>query len=94
MINDHVNDHLVNLPVITDFSKIGDHLMFPSFEALINRPQLWVVAAVMMLVASIETLLCVEATDNLDPEKRTTPTNRELIAQGAAGLIQSSRDSN
>ena len=39
------------------------------------------------LVASLETLLCVEATDKLDPDKRITPTNRELIAQGTGNFI-------
>jgi MFS superfamily sulfate permease-like transporter len=38
-------------------------------------------------VASLETLLCVEATDKLDPEKRVTPTNRELFAQGSGNII-------
>ena len=45
------------------------------------------VGAVMAIVASLETLLCVEATDKLDPFKRVTPTNRELKAQGLGNLI-------
>ena len=53
--------------------------------------QHWIVAFTIALVASLETLLCVEATDKIDPEKRVTPKNRELIAQGigniASGMI-------
>ena len=41
----------------------------------------------MAVVASLETLLCVEATDKLDPYKRVTPTNRELLAQGAGNIV-------
>lgn len=62
----------------------------PDFSQLAN-PQVYVVALTLTAVASIETLLCVEAVDKLDPEKRTTSPNRELVAQGvgniASGLI-------
>lgn len=51
------------------------------------RSDVWVVALVLAVVASIETLLCVEATDRLDPEKRITPTNRELKAQGLGNIV-------
>ncbi len=44
-------------------------------------------AFTVALVASLETLLCVEATDKMDPEKRVTPTNRELLAQGAGNIV-------
>jgi MFS superfamily sulfate permease-like transporter len=46
-----------------------------------------VTAFTIALVASLETLLCVEATDKLDPRKRVTPTNRELLAQGSGNII-------
>ena len=59
---------------------------FPNFGAITN-PQIWVVAFTIALVASLETLLCVEATDKLDPEKRVTPTNRELLAQGTGNML-------
>lgn len=66
-----------------------------SFSALINLPyfegifdaRVWVAAFTIAIVASIETLLCVEATDKIDPEKHVTPPNRELIAQGAGNVI-------
>ena len=59
---------------------------FPNF-AVIGNPEIWVTAFTIALVASLETLLCVEATDKLDPEKRVTPTNRELLAQGTGNVI-------
>ena len=52
-----------------------------------RRADIWITAFTIALVASLETLLCVEATDKLDPEKRVTPTNRELIAQGSGNII-------
>jgi len=59
---------------------------FPNFSQITN-PAIWVTAFTIALVASLETLLCVEATDKLDPEKRVTPTNRELLAQGTGNII-------
>jgi len=59
---------------------------FPNFGALANT-EVWVVAFTIALVASLETLLCVEATDKLDPHKNVTPTNRELMAQGAGNIL-------
>ena len=44
-------------------------------------------AELAAVVASLETLLCVEATDKLDPQNRITPTNRELLAQGAGNIV-------
>ena len=67
-----------------------DFIIFPNFSAISNI-NVWIVAFTIALVASLETLLCVEATDKIDPEKRVTPKNRELIAQGvgniASGMI-------
>ena len=48
---------------------------------------MWVTAFTIALVASLETLLCVEATDKLDPAQRVTPTNRELLAQGTGNIL-------
>ena len=59
---------------------------FPNFGAISN-PQVWIVAFTIALVASLETLLCVEATDKIDPLKRVTPTNRELLAQGIGNIF-------
>jgi len=54
---------------------------------VITNPAIWITAFTIALVASLETLLCVEATDKLDPEKRVTPTNRELMSQGVGNII-------
>jgi len=78
--------HLVNVPVPNDVSSFIAQFSFPNFAAITN-PQVWVIAFTIALVASLETLLCVEATDKLDPHKNVTPTNRELLAQGAGNII-------
>ncbi|MEM1214964.1 MAG: SulP family inorganic anion transporter [Bacteroidota bacterium] len=79
-------DHLVELPVAEGWAGMADLLTFPDFSAW-NNPQVWITAFTIAIVASLETLLCVEATDKLDPYKRITPTNRELKAQGAGNLV-------
>lgn len=80
------DEHLVQLPVATDAASFIGFFRLPDFSALTN-PTLYVVAGTIALVASLETLLCVEATDKLDPLKRTTPTNRELKAQGVGNIV-------
>lgn len=77
---------LVNVPVPEDLSSFLGQFKSPNFNQITN-PQIWVTAFTIALVASLETLLCVEATDKLDTRKRTTPTNRELIAQGSGNII-------
>lgn len=77
---------LVNVPVPEDAQSFLAQFSFPNFAALTN-PEVWVVAFTIALVASLETLLCVEATDKLDPHKNVTPTNRELLAQGAGNIV-------
>jgi MFS superfamily sulfate permease-like transporter len=79
-------EHLVSVPVAESVNGFFNQFMLPSFSAITN-PEVWVVAFTIAVVASIETLLSVEATDKLDPYKRTTNTNRELIAQGSGNLI-------
>ena len=64
----------------------GSLLTFPDFSAIGNST-IWILAATIAVVASLETLLCVEATDKLDPEQRITPTNRELLAQGVGNTV-------
>jgi len=77
---------LVSVPVPEDLSSFLGQFSSPNFDQITN-PQIWVTAFTIALVASLETLLCVEATDKLDPRKRVTPTNRELIAQGSGNII-------
>ena len=79
-------DHLVTVPVPKDIESFFGQFQFPEFAA-IGNVKVWITAATIALVASLETLLCVEATDKLDPEKRVTPTNRELIAQGTGNIF-------
>ena len=79
-------DHLVRVPVPEGISSFLGQFTFPNFSVIFDT-QVWVVAFTMALVASLETLLCVEATDKLDPEKHVTPTNRELLAQGTGNIL-------
>jgi MFS superfamily sulfate permease-like transporter len=78
--------HLVSVPIPEDVSSFLNQFSFPNFKAIMNT-EVWIVAFTIALVASLETLLCVEATDKLDPHKNVTPTNRELLAQGAGNVI-------
>lgn len=80
------SSHLVSVPVPEDFNSFLGQFSFPNFK-VITQPQIWIVAFTLALVASLETLLCVEATDKLDPDKNVTPTNRELLAQGTGNII-------
>jgi MFS superfamily sulfate permease-like transporter len=79
-------DQMVKLPVADSLGDFFRQFTFPDFAAL-KLPQVYQIAVVMAIVASLETLLCVEATDKLDPYKRVTPTNRELIAQGIGNMV-------
>lgn len=79
-------DQVVNLPVPESLAAFFAQFTFPDFSAITNL-QVWKIAFVMAIVASLETLLCVEATDKLDPYKRVTPTNRELKAQGLGNVL-------
>jgi MFS superfamily sulfate permease-like transporter len=78
--------HLVQVPVPDSISEFGKFLIFPNFSKIFSSEVL-IIAFTLALVASLETLLSVEATDKLDPEKNITPTNRELFAQGFGNII-------
>lgn len=78
--------HLVSLPVtdhVVDFIQL---FSFPDFSYLHNL-QTYTVAATLAAIASLETLLSLEAVDKLDPFKRVAPTNRELKAQGLGNMV-------
>lgn len=79
-------EHLVKVPVPDSLESFLGFFSFPNFSTITN-PDVWVTGFTIALVASLETLLCVEATDKLDPDKRTTPTNRELRAQGVGNIL-------
>ncbi len=80
------DQQLVSVPVPEDAASFLGQFSLPNFAAITN-PEIWITAFTIALVASLETLLCVEATDRLDPEKRVTPTNRELLAQGTGNIV-------
>ncbi len=79
-------DHMVALPVASDLKSFGSFFTFPSWEHLGNS-QVWITGVTIALVASLETLLSLEAVDKLDPYNRSSPTNRELKAQGVGNLV-------
>ena len=79
-------DHLVSLPVPKSMSAFFSQFSLPDFSQIANK-EVWVIALTIAAVASIETLLCVEASDKLDPLKRYTNTNRELKAQGLGNIL-------
>lgn len=78
--------HLVNLGGFDSFGSLSELMMFPDFTGLSN-PRVYRIALTLALVASIESLLSVEATDKMDPYRRITPLNTELKAQGFSNFI-------
>lgn len=81
-----IGDHLVSIPIADSLAGMTEFLTFPNLEGLTD-PTVYKTAAVLAIVGSLETLLCVEAADKLDPLKRVTPTNRELKAQGIGNVL-------
>ncbi|GAB2955604.1 SulP family inorganic anion transporter [Hymenobacter coalescens] len=79
--------HLVKLPPIKNFDDVLGALRFPDWSVLTTNPHVYTLALTIAVVASLESLLSVEAVDKLDPLKRRTPTNRELLAQGTGNLL-------
>jgi MFS superfamily sulfate permease-like transporter len=80
------SEQIVNIPVPKDISGFLTQFTFPNFAAITNL-EVWRIGFIIAIVASLETLLCVEATDKLDPDKNITPTNRELKAQGLGNVV-------
>jgi MFS superfamily sulfate permease-like transporter len=81
-------EHLVSLPVPKSFQEFQNIIVTPNFSG-INNKEVWVVAFTIAIVASIETLLCIEAADKMDEHKRYTDTNNELKAQGVGNILSS-----
>ncbi|MDZ4756710.1 MAG: SulP family inorganic anion transporter, partial [Bacteroidota bacterium] len=77
--------HLVNIPAL-DTNNLSQYFHLPTFSNLANS-QVWAVALTIALIASLETLLNIEAIDKLDPHKRLTPPNREMVAQGIGNML-------
>ncbi|MEM7604783.1 MAG: SulP family inorganic anion transporter [Myxococcota bacterium] len=78
-------DFLVRLPT-GGIEAITRELRSPNW-ALISSYSLWITAVGIAIVASLETLLCADAVDGIDPLKRTTPPSRELMAQGVGNMV-------
>lgn len=75
--------HLVNIPKV---EKLSSFFTFPDFS-YIDNVQVWTYAFTIAIIASIASLLAIEAADNLDPHKRRSPPNRELVAQGIGNTL-------
>jgi MFS superfamily sulfate permease-like transporter len=81
-------EHLVSLPIPTSIEDFKGIIVTPNFSEITN-PKVWMIGLTIAIVASIETLLCIEAADRMDQQKRYTDTNVELKAQGIGNLISS-----
>lgn len=79
-------NHLVNLPVVSSIGDLTKVSGTPDFS-MIGTATFWIVSATIAIIASIESLLSIEAADKIDPYKRITPANRELWAQGAGNMV-------
>lgn len=80
------SEHLVSLPVSDDVASFANQFTFPDFSSITSK-ECWVVAFTIAIVASLESLLSIDAVDKLDPMKRTTPLNQELKAQGIGNML-------
>ena len=78
--------HLVNIPVANSAAEFFSFFRLPDWSYITNK-DVWITAFTLALVASLETLLGLEAVDKLDPLKRASPTNRELLAQGSGNIV-------
>lgn len=81
-------EHLVSLPVPSSMEEFKQIIVTPDFSGITN-PKVWTVGLTIAIVASIETLLCIEASDRMDAHKRYTDTNVELKAQGIGNIVSS-----
>lgn len=81
-------EHLVSLPAPASLDDFQQIIVFPDFAGIVNQ-KVWLVGITIAIVASIETLLCIEAADRMDVHKRYTDTNVELKAQGVGNILSS-----
>ena len=79
-------EHLVQVPIAQSVGDVVGFLRFPDFSRILDAP-IWVAAVTIAIVASLETLLNLEAVDKLDPRQRYSPPSRELFAQGVGNLV-------
>lgn len=84
--NSFTTDHFVDIPVINSLSSFTENIKSPDW-AMINNSKIYLVALTLALVASLETLLSIEAVDKIDPLKRHTSSSKELLAQGIGNIL-------
>ena len=80
------DDHVVQIPMFGSVQELVGFITMPQWGAIGNY-KVWVTAVTLAIVASLETLLSLEAADKLDPDKRISPANRELYAQGMGNML-------
>ncbi len=80
------SEHLVSLPVAEDFNGFIGQFTFPDFSRVLEK-QVIISAITIAIIASLESLLSLDATDKLDPMKRIAPASRELKAQGIGNMV-------
>ncbi|TWT82194.1 C4-dicarboxylic acid transporter DauA [Planctomycetes bacterium CA13] len=78
--------HLVQIPIAESMSELTGFLMLPDFSQILN-PAVYFAAVTIAIVASLETLLNLEAVDKLDTQRRNSPPSRELLAQGVGNVV-------
>jgi MFS superfamily sulfate permease-like transporter len=81
-----LDKQFVQIPLVSSTQEFFGLFKSPNFSAISNKA-VWITAFTIAVVASLETLLSLEAVDKIDPIKRISPTNRELVAQGAGNLV-------
>lgn len=81
----NIEDKVI-LPKINSIGEFSSLFMMPDFSQILNA-DVWLVAVTIGIIASLETLLSLEAADKIDPLKRISPPNRELLAQGTGNII-------
>lgn len=81
-----LTEHRVSLPSIDSFAALGAALTMPSLEQVASV-EVWRLALTLAVVASLETLLSLEAVEQIDPKRRPTQPDRELRAQGIGNMI-------
>lgn len=78
--------HLVQVPIVANLTQLQDHIRSPDWSQWTNS-KVYIAGGIICLVATLETLLNLEAVDKLDPQQRVSPSNRELIAQGTGNML-------
>lgn len=78
--------HLVQVPVANDLGQLRDFFRMPDWSQWSNL-KVYIAGGIICLVATLETLLNLEAVDKLDPRQRVSPSNRELVAQGTGNIL-------